>query len=179
MRETERGENAMNVIVAVDENWGIGKDGDQLVYLSQDLKRFKALTTGHPVILGRKTLATFPGGRPLKGRRNLILSRDPAFAQEGAEVFRDLEALRSAYRRTPLLSAAPRLRAAAALVRYGVRHQDPRRLSGGRRVPQSGPGSRLGTGGGGAAPGAGWPVLPLCALPADTLTVAPASGETS
>ena len=64
MRETERGENAMNVIVAVDENWGIGKDGDQLVYLSQDLKRFKALTTGHPVILGRKTLATFPGGRP-------------------------------------------------------------------------------------------------------------------
>ena len=74
MRETERGENAMNVIVAVDENWGIGKDGDQLVYLSQDLKRFKALTTGHPVILGRKTLATFPGGRPLKGRRNLILS---------------------------------------------------------------------------------------------------------
>ena len=37
MRETERGENAMNVIVAVDENWGIGKDGDQLVYLSQDL----------------------------------------------------------------------------------------------------------------------------------------------
>lgn len=96
MRETERGENAMNVIVAVDENWGIGKDGDQLVYLSQDLKRFKALTTGHPVILGRKTLATFPGGRPLKGRRNLILSRDPAFAPEGAEVFRDLEALRSA-----------------------------------------------------------------------------------
>ena len=86
MRETERGENAMNVIVAVDENWGIGKDGDQLVYLSQDLKRFKALTTGHPVILGRKTLATFPGGRPLKGRRNLILSRDPAFAPEDAFV---------------------------------------------------------------------------------------------
>ena len=72
MRETERGENAMNVIVAVDENWGIGKDGDQLVYLSQDLKRFKALTTGHPVILGRKTLATFPGGRPLKGRRKHV-----------------------------------------------------------------------------------------------------------
>ena len=86
----------MNVIVAVDENWSIGKDGDQLVYLSQDLKRFKALTTGHPVILGRKTLATFPGGRPLKGRRNLILSRDLDFAPEGAEVFRDLEALRSA-----------------------------------------------------------------------------------
>ena len=85
----------MNVIVAVDRNWAIGKDGDQLVYLSEDLKRFKALTMGHPVILGRKTLATFPGGRPLKGRRNLILSRDPAFAPEGGEVYRDLEELLS------------------------------------------------------------------------------------
>ena len=86
----------MNLIVAVDKNWAIGKDGDQLVYLSEDLKRFKALTTGHPVILGRKTLATFPGGRPLKGRRNLILSRNTDFAPEGAEVFSDVETLRAA-----------------------------------------------------------------------------------
>lgn len=83
----------MNVIVAVDQNWAIGKDGDQLAYIPEDLKRFKALTTGHPVILGRKTMATFPGGRPLKGRENLVLSRDPAFAPEGARVFRDLEEL--------------------------------------------------------------------------------------
>lgn len=86
----------MNLIVAVDQNWAIGKDGDQLIYIPEDLKRFKALTTGHPVILGRKTLATFPGGRPLKGRRNLILSRDPAFAPEGGEVFPDLDSLLSA-----------------------------------------------------------------------------------
>ena len=64
----------MDLIVAVDQNWAIGKDGEQLLYLSQDLKRFKALTLGHAVILGRRTLSTFPGGRPLKGRRNLILS---------------------------------------------------------------------------------------------------------
>ena len=83
----------MNLIVAVDRNWAIGKDGDQLVYLSEDLKHFKALTTGHPVILGRKTLATFPGGRPLTGRRNMILSRSPGFAPEGAEVFQNLPAL--------------------------------------------------------------------------------------
>ena len=50
----------MNVIVAVDENWGIGKDGEQLIYISADLKRFKALTMGHSLVLGRKTLATFP-----------------------------------------------------------------------------------------------------------------------
>lgn len=83
----------MNVIVAVDRNWAIGKDGDQLVYIPADLKHFKALTTGHPVILGRKTLATFPGGKPLKGRPNLILSRNPDFSPEGAEVYPDLEAL--------------------------------------------------------------------------------------
>lgn len=88
----------MNVIVAVDRNWAIGKDGDQLVYISEDLKHFKELTTGHPVILGRKTLATFPGGRPLKGRRNLVLSRNPGFAPEGAEVFRDLPSLLAAAR---------------------------------------------------------------------------------
>ena len=86
----------MNLIVAVDKNWGIGKDGDQLVYLKEDLRRFKALTTGHPVILGRKTLATFPGGRPLKNRRNLILSRTMGEAPQGAEVFSTAEALLAA-----------------------------------------------------------------------------------
>ena len=86
----------MNVIVAVDRNWAIGNGGDQLVYLSEDLKRFKSLTVGHPVLLGRKTLSTFPGGRPLKGRRNLILSRTLDPAPEGAEVFPDLDALLAA-----------------------------------------------------------------------------------
>ena len=77
----------MNLIVAVDRNWAIGKDGDQLVYIPEDLKRFKTLTMDHPVILGRKTLATFPGGRPLKGRPNLILSQNPDFHPEGAQVY--------------------------------------------------------------------------------------------
>ena len=86
----------MDIIVAAGRDWGIGRDGDQLCYLPEDLKRFRALTLGHPVILGRRTLATFPGGRPLKGRRNLILSRDPAFRPEGAEVYPTLEALLSA-----------------------------------------------------------------------------------
>ena len=86
----------MKAIVSVDQHWGIGKDGDQLCYLSADLKRFKALTLGHPVILGRKTLATFPGGRPLPGRPNLILSRDPNFQVEGAQVFFDLPSLLAA-----------------------------------------------------------------------------------
>ena len=86
----------MDLIAAVDRNWAIGKDGDQLCYIPADLKRFQALTTGHAVILGRKTLATFPGGRPLKNRRNLILSRSESFAPEGAEVFPDVDSLLAA-----------------------------------------------------------------------------------
>ena len=86
----------MKVIAAVDENWAIGRNGDQLIYISEDLKHFKALTTGHPVILGRKTLATLPGGRPLRGRRNLIRSRNPGFAPPEAEVFSSLEELLAA-----------------------------------------------------------------------------------
>ena len=81
----------MNLIVAVDKNWAIGLGGDQLCYIPADLKRFKALTTGHSVLLGRKTMATFPGGKPLKNRRNLVLSTDPEFRPEGAEVFPTLE----------------------------------------------------------------------------------------
>lgn len=86
----------MNLIVAVDQNWAIGRGGDQLCYLSQDLQNFKKVTMGHPVILGRKTLATFPGGRPLKGRSNLILSRDQSFRVEGAQVYHDLPSLLAA-----------------------------------------------------------------------------------
>ena len=83
----------MIAIVAVDKNWGIGKDGEQLIYIPEDLKRFKAFTTGNTIILGRKTMYTFPGSKPLKGRRNLILSRSADFAPEGAEVFSGLEEL--------------------------------------------------------------------------------------
>ena len=82
----------MDLIVNVCENWGIGKSGKLLVSISADLRRFRQLTTGKTVILGRKTLATFPGGRPLKNRTNLILSRSTAEV-EGAEVLPDLQAL--------------------------------------------------------------------------------------
>ncbi len=86
----------MKLIVAADRNWAIGKDGDQLAYIPEDLKRFRTLTLGHAVILGRRTLATFPGGRPLPGRDNLILSRDPAFRPAQARVFASREALLAA-----------------------------------------------------------------------------------
>lgn len=81
----------MNLIVAVDQNWAIGCQNELLVRISADLKRFKAITTGHPVLLGRKTLETFPGGRPLPGRRNFILSTHPDFRVEGAETLHSIE----------------------------------------------------------------------------------------
>ena len=92
----------MNLIAAVDLNWAIGRGGDQLCYIPADLKRFQALTTGHPVILGRKTLATFPGGRPLPKRRNLILSRNKAFCCEGQRSFPVWRTCAPPRRRMPL-----------------------------------------------------------------------------
>lgn len=83
----------MKAIVCVDENWAIGREGKLLFRISEDLKRFKHLTMGKGVILGRKTLETFPGGRPLAGRENLILSRDRSFQVPGGTVYGSIEAL--------------------------------------------------------------------------------------
>ena len=65
----------MTAIVCVSRSWGIGRDGALLFRISADHKRFRTLTVGKTVILGRKTLDTFPGGKPLKDRRNIVLSR--------------------------------------------------------------------------------------------------------
>lgn len=65
----------MDAIVAVYDDWGIGADGDQPIALSADRKFFRATTKGSTVIVGRKTLAAFPGGNPLPKRRNIVLTR--------------------------------------------------------------------------------------------------------
>ncbi len=78
-------------VVAVDENWGIGNEGKLLFHISEDLKNFRRVTENKTVILGRKTLATFPKGAPLKNRRNIILSRDESYTVEGAEVARSVD----------------------------------------------------------------------------------------
>ncbi len=75
----------MNQIVAVDRNWAIGKDGELLVSIPEDMKFFRTMTKGKTVIMGRKTLESFPGGRPLKGRRNIVLTRQENIDLKGAE----------------------------------------------------------------------------------------------
>ena len=79
-------------IVAVDRNWAIGNEGKLLVSLPEDQKQnFKVKTMGHPVIYGRKTLDTFPGGRLLPGRENIILSRSAELSVEGAKVMHSVD----------------------------------------------------------------------------------------
>ena len=78
-------------IVAVCDDWGIGADGDMVVENKADMRHFVALTKGCTVIMGRKTLESFPGGRPLKNRRNIVLTRDPLFTRDGVEVVHSLD----------------------------------------------------------------------------------------
>ena len=74
----------ISLIVAMAENRVIGRDGRLPWHLPKDLKRFKKLTVGHPMVMGRKTFESI--GRPLPKRRSLVLSRDPAYRPPGAEV---------------------------------------------------------------------------------------------
>ncbi len=86
----------MQAIVAVDSHWGIGNKNELLVRIPNDQKMFRQETTGKVVILGRKTIETFPNGMPLKNRTNIILTRNPAYKAEGAIVVHNTEELQEA-----------------------------------------------------------------------------------
>lgn len=83
----------MDLIVAVDSNWAIGNKGDLLVSIPADHKFFRTVTMGNVVVLGRKTLAGFPNQQPLKGRDNIILSRDPEYEVKDATVVHSIDEL--------------------------------------------------------------------------------------
>ena len=76
----------MNAIVVTDKNWAIGRDGGLLFSLPTDMKRFRTLTMGGTVILGRRTLVSFPGGKPLPDRRNIVISHDGDLLIDHAEI---------------------------------------------------------------------------------------------
>ena len=90
----------MEAIVAVNSDWGIGRDGTQQVVLKADRAHFRELTAGAAVIVGRRTLGDFPGGRPLKGRHNIVVTRQ-ALEIEGAEVVHSTEEALAAAARHP------------------------------------------------------------------------------
>ena len=81
----------MNLIAAADENWGIGKNGGLLAHISGDMKYFRETTKGKVVVMGRKTLESFPGGKPLKNRVNIVLTQNQDFAPEGVTVCHSIE----------------------------------------------------------------------------------------
>ncbi len=83
----------VSIVVAVGKNREIGNAGGLLWHIPEDLRRFKALTLGHPVIMGRKTFESILAllGTPLPGRTNIVITRDPTWHHEGVLVAHSLE----------------------------------------------------------------------------------------
>lgn len=74
----------MTIIAAITRDYALGRAGDTIYHISADLRRFKQLTMGHPLVMGRLTFESFPNG-PLPGRRNIVVSRNPRYEAEGIE----------------------------------------------------------------------------------------------
>ena len=91
----------MKMIVAVDKNWGIGKNNDLLVSIPADMKMFRTETSGKVVVMGRKTLESFPGGQPLKNRTNIVLSGNQDYQVKGAIVVHSLPELLEEIKKYP------------------------------------------------------------------------------
>lgn len=91
----------MNVIAAVDKNWGIGNKNELLVSIPADMKFFRETTTGKVVVMGRKTLESFPNGLPLKNRVNIVLTRDNAYKAPGAILVHNMEELLEELKKYP------------------------------------------------------------------------------
>ena len=87
----------MDLIVAVTADWGIGNGGKLLYSIPKDMRFFREKTKGAVVIMGRSTLESFPGGKPLRGRTNIVFTRSAKYEKEGVLTVRSLdEALRAA-----------------------------------------------------------------------------------
>lgn len=84
----------MNMIVAADKNWAIGCNNKLLVSIPADMKFFRETTTGKVVVMGRKTLESFPNGLPLKNRTNIVLTSNENYDGKGAIVVHNMEELK-------------------------------------------------------------------------------------
>ncbi len=91
----------MNLIAAVDKNWAIGLNNKLLVSIPADMKFFRETTTGKVVVMGRKTLESFPNGLPLKNRTNIVLTSDKSYSVKDAIIVHTLEELREEMSKYP------------------------------------------------------------------------------
>ncbi len=82
----------MNLILSVDRNWAIGRNNQLLVRIPSDMRFFRETTTGKVVVMGRRTLESFPNGMPLKNRTNIVLTRNPDYKVRDAIVVHSMEA---------------------------------------------------------------------------------------
>ena len=89
----------MNLIAAVDNNWAIGKNNQLLVRIPMDQKFFRETTTGKVVVMGRKTLESFPNGLPLKNRTNIVLTHNPNYKVKDAIVVHSMDELHEELRK--------------------------------------------------------------------------------
>ncbi|MCM5556912.1 dihydrofolate reductase [Pleomorphomonas sp. JP5] len=107
-----------DIVVAMAENGVIGRDGAMPWHLSTDLKHFKALTLGRPMVMGRKTFESI--GKPLPGRETFVVSRDPAFLPDGVTVLADLDAALGAAAASAEAKGAPSFVVAGGGVLYAA-----------------------------------------------------------
>ena len=91
----------MNLIAAVDKNWAIGRNNKLLVSIPDDMKFFRETTTGKVVVMGRKTLESFQGKKPLKNRVNIVLTGDRSYQADGAVIVHDMEELHEELKKYP------------------------------------------------------------------------------
>lgn len=84
----------MNLIAAADRNWGIGKNNSLLIQIPEDMQFFRATTIHNVVVMGRRTLESFPNARPLPQRTNIVLSGKPDFEVRGATVVHSITELK-------------------------------------------------------------------------------------
>ena len=91
----------MKLIAAVDKNWAIGKNNQLLVRIPMDQKFFRETTTGKVVVMGRKTLESFPNSKPLKNRTNIVLTHNKDYKVEGAVVVHSLDELHEELKKYP------------------------------------------------------------------------------
>lgn len=81
----------MKLILAVDNNFAIGINGDMLFHLKADLERFKKITTGNIMVMGRKTLESLPGGKPLPNRTHIVLTKNKEYSNHDAIVVNSIK----------------------------------------------------------------------------------------
>lgn len=91
----------MNLIAAVDKNWAIGLHGKLLVRIPVDMKSFREMTTGKVIVMGRKTLETFPNGLPLKNRVNIVLTKNSDYKIKDAVIVHDMNQLHEELKNYP------------------------------------------------------------------------------